>query len=356
MNIFFSNSHIFWPSYWSLLPYFFIALLQGFIFWRYGLIAAVCSNIVMQIMPVMIPLFSSAAFEYQMTAYLFGVFILGMLVLGFTGLKKGKFIIFARNEEPAHIRRIKEQTRMQKELEIAKKVQLGLLPKEKPQRKGFDIAGVSYPALEVGGDYFDFIGLDNGNLGIAIGDVSGKGVPAAIYMTLTKGILQSHAEHDLSPKHVLSKVNSLMYRTIEKSWYVSMFYAVLEVETKKLRFSRAGHNPAIVFHTDGSEPQMLQPAGIGLGLEYGDIFTQTLVESEIQLTPGTTLVFYTDGFTEAMNADGEEFGEDRFLEILSTYKNGSAEGLLQHALTEINKFVDGFPQHDDMTMVVLKVQ
>lgn len=356
MNIFFSNSHVFWPSYWSLLPYFFIALLQGFVFWRHGLIAAIASNAVMQILLATIPLFSSAAVEYQMTALAFTITISFLLVFGFIALRKGKFVIFARNEEPAHIRRIKEQTRMQKELEIAQKVQLGLLPKSKPQIEGFDIAGVSYPALEVGGDYFDFIGLENGNLGIAIGDVSGKGVPAAIYMTLTKGILQSHAEHDLSPKQVLSKVNSLMYRTIEKSWYVSMFYAVLDTSNKKLRYSRAGHNPAIIFHTDGSAPQLLQPAGIGLGLEHGDVFTKTLVEGELQLSPGTTLVFYTDGFTEAMNADGEEFGEERFLDILSNYHNGSAEGLLQHSLKEVNKFVDKYPQHDDMTMVVLKVK
>ena len=356
MNIFFSSAHIFWPSYWSLLPYFIIALLQGFVFWRHGLIAAICSNIVLQILPVMIPLFSSAAVEYQLNALAFAGTIVLLLGLGIVAFKKGKFIIFARSEEPAHIRRIKEQTRMQKELEIAQKVQLGLLPKEKPQIEGFDIAGVSYPALEVGGDYFDFIGLENGNLGIAIGDVSGKGVPAAIYMTLTKGILQSHAEHDLSPKQVLSKVNSLMYRTIEKSWYVSMFYAVLDTRAKKMRFSRAGHNPAIVFHTDGSAPQMLQPAGIGLGLEYGDVFTHTLVEGELQLSQGNTLVFYTDGFTEAMNAEGEEFGEDRFMEILSSYNNGSAEGLLQHTLREVNKFVDNYPQHDDMTMVVIKVK
>ncbi|KAA3616031.1 MAG: CPBP family intramembrane metalloprotease [Calditrichaeota bacterium] len=353
--IFFDSHHVFWPTYWSLLPYFFIALLQGFVFWRHGLLASMASNFVLKSLYVIVPLLSSAAVSYTITVYLFTALIFLALVFGLIALRSGKFITFARNDEPAHIRRIKEQTRMQKELEIAQKVQLGLLPKEKPQIEGFDIAGISYPALEVGGDYFDFISLEKGNLGIAIGDVSGKGVPAAIYMTLTKGILQSHAESNLSPKQVLSKVNSLMYRTIEKSWYVSMFYAVLDTDLKKLRFSRAGHNPAIIFHSDNREPQMLQPAGIGLGLEHGEVFTQTLVEGELQLSPGNTLVFYTDGFTEAMNENGDEFGEDRFLDILKNYSNGSAEGLLRHALNEVNQFAAKQPQHDDMTMVVLRV-
>lgn len=233
VGIFFNEQHVFWPTYWSLLPYFFIALLQGFVFWRHGFLAALVSNAVTTIIMHCAPLLSSNAFSYNLTAYNFIALILLLLVAGMIAFYKGKFITFAPSEEPAHIRRIKEQTRMQKELEIAKRVQLGLLPKEKPQITGYDIAGVSYPALEVGGDYFDFINLEKGNLGIAIGDVSGKGVPAAIYMTLTKGILQSHAENDLSPRQVLNKVNSLMYRTIEKSWYVSMFYAVLETTEKK---------------------------------------------------------------------------------------------------------------------------
>ena len=224
-----------------------------------------------------------------------------------------------------------------------------------PRLKGFDIAGVCLPALEVGGDYFDFIDLKDGRLGIAIADVSGKGVPAAIYMTLTKGILQSHAEATLSPKTVLSKVNSLMYRTIEKSWYVSMFYAVLDPKSRQLIFSRAGHNPAIVLNRDKRNPQLLQPAGIGLGLEMGEIFSKTLVEGQLQLEPGNTLVFYTDGFTEAMNENGNEYGEERFLKFLNDNDDAKANDLVDKAIKEIQSFAGSAQQHDDMTMVVLKV-
>jgi sigma-B regulation protein RsbU (phosphoserine phosphatase) len=145
-----------------------------------------------------------------------------------------------------------------------------------------------------------------------------------------------------------------MYRSIERSWYVSMFYAVLDSKRRLLKFARAGHNPAIVFSSGASETRLLQTAGIGLGLEKGDIFTKTLVEGELQLAPGDTLVFYTDGFTEAMNRDLEEFGTERFLDLLHRNDNGSAEQLVQHAFDEVRQFAGDHPQHDDMTIVVLK--
>jgi sigma-B regulation protein RsbU (phosphoserine phosphatase) len=354
-NIFFGEFFDFWPTYYTLIPFFVYGLIQGWIFWNYGLLASMSSAVLYFSLLMITHIFNADNPTYIIQGLIYSIFLFAILLVALISLFRGKEFHFTQQSEPEHIRRIKERLRMQQELDIAKKVQLGLLPKEQPSLKGFDIAGVCVPALEVGGDYFDFIRLKDGRLGLAIADVSGKGVPAAIYMTLTKGILQSHAESDLSPKAVLSKVNSLMYRTIEKSWYVSMFYAVLDPETKKLIFSRAGHNPAIVLNKDKSKPQILQPAGIGLGLEMGEIFTRTLVEGELQLEPGNTLIFYTDGFTEAMNDGGEEYGEERFLQFLKANDSGSANDLLKNALKEINKFSDGAAQHDDMTMVVLKV-
>jgi serine phosphatase RsbU (regulator of sigma subunit) len=134
-----------------------------------------------------------------------------------------------------------------------------------------------------------------------------------------------------------------------------MFYAVLDPDNRKLIFSRAGHNPAIVLSRDKNKPQLLQPAGIGLGLEQGQIFTKTLMEGELQLESGNTLVFYTDGFTEAMNENGEEYGEDRFLKFLNENDNHSASNLVDNVIKEIRSFAGKADQHDDMTMVVLKV-
>jgi sigma-B regulation protein RsbU (phosphoserine phosphatase) len=244
---------------------------------------------------------------------------------------------------------------MVRELEIARSVQMSLLPKADPIVSGFDIAGICIPALEVGGDYYDFVNLAGRKLGIAIGDVSGKGVPAAIYMTLTKGILQSHAEDNVSPKSVLSKVNSLMYRTIERNSFVSMFYAVLDVDKHTIRFSRAGQCPVILTQRVEGSGTFLTPKGMALGLERGTIFESVLEEQELPLRSGEVLVFYTDGFTEAMNTRGEEFGETRLVEAIGKHRNKSAGEIIKGLCEEIREYTEGKPQHDDMTMVVLKV-
>lgn len=353
--IFFHDGYAYWPAYFMLIPGLAAGIALGVIFWQSGFLATLVAAAVYTAGEAVGPMLSSEAAFFQGNAIAVVLAFTGLFVGGVVCLWKGKDVEIADDEEPEHIRRIKEQTRIQKELEIARRVQLGLLPKEQPTLTGFDIAGICLPAQEVGGDYFDFIKLSTGNLGIAVGDVSGKGVPAAIYMTLTKGILQSHAEADLSPKQVLSKVNNLMYRTIERSWYVSMFYAVLNARKRLLRFARAGHNPAIVLNKGQSAPKLLQTAGIGLGLDVGEIFAKTLVEGELELASGDTLVFYTDGFTEAMNEEMEEFGEERFLQLLAGEDNGSAQGLVQKTVAEIRAFAGSAPQHDDMTMVVLKV-
>ncbi len=352
--IFFNDTYGFRSAYQIMLPIFAVGLIQGYVFWRYGLLAAMAAMTFFSAAN-QIGVFLSSPAPFFIGNAVAGILLLaGMLVVALIGLKRGEEFEYMPEDEPAHIRRIKERVRLQKELEIAHRVQLGLLPKTNPIVPGFDIAGICIPALEVGGDYFDFVDLHEGNLGIAVGDVSGKGIPAAIYMTLTKGILQSHAGEDPSPKHVLSKVNNLMYRTIERNWYVSMFYAVLDSRRRVLRFARAGHNPGIVFRTGESQARLLQTAGIGLGLDSGEKFNRTLVEGELQMSPGDTLVLYTDGFTEAMNSDTEEFGEERFLDLLQGYKNSSASELVHHIIEAVREFAGEHPQHDDMTLVVLK--
>lgn len=354
-SIFFNDTFSLWPAYFTLVPTLFFGLVQGLVFWRYGFLAAMISSSFYALAILCGPLLASEEPFFFGHALLAWLIVAILLVLGLVALWRGPHITFEIEEEPTHIRRIKERTRLQKELEIARRVQLGLLPRINPKLSGFDIAGVCLPAQEVGGDYFDFIALGEGRLGIAIGDVSGKGVPAAIYMTLTKGVLQSQAESALSPKQVLGRVNSLLHRNIERSWYVSMFYAVLRSDEKRLCFARAGHHPAIVFNKRRTRPLILQPGGIALGLDCGEVFERTLVEGEITLEPGDTLVLYTDGLTEAMNGKREEFGEPRLLTLLREQKSNSAEGLLQQVISAVQDFVGEAPQHDDMTIVVLQV-
>jgi len=174
-------------------------------------------------------------------------------------------------------------------------------------------------------------------------------------MTLTKGILQSHADDTISPRLVLNKVNKLLYRNIEKNSFVSMFYAVLDINDKKLTFARAGHNPGIMINQKDGSNQELNTDGIALGLEEGTVFNKMLHEQTIDLASGDTLVFYTDGFTEAMNPVHEEYGEDRFVKLIADNRTLSAQGLIEILVKSVKDFSEDAPQHDDMTVVVIKL-
>ncbi|MBU1099811.1 MAG: PP2C family protein-serine/threonine phosphatase [Bacteroidetes bacterium] len=291
-------------------------------------------------------------FDYNLVAV--AVFILVSPAIYFISLVKRDEFVMESFGMPSHVARISERERLKKEMEIAAKVQLSLLPKENPLLAGYDIAGLSIPAIEAGGDYYDFVKLDRNRIGIAIGDVSGKGVGAAIYMTLTKGILQAHAEENVSPAVVLSKVNKLLYKTIEKNSFVSMYYSILDMENHSINYARAGHNPAIFCSCDGGAPYFLSSKGIALGLEEGEKFNQTLREAEKKLEPGDMIIFYTDGFTEAMNENLQQFGEQRLLDLIESNKRKTANELVDTIVKNVNKFIDVFPQHDDMTIVVVK--
>ncbi len=327
----------------------------SWLFLRYDLLTAMAANFIISAINASIPLYTSTGSYFhgaQWTATI--VLALPLVIAGVGFVRKEKFE-FTPSTTPEHIRRISERERMAKELEIARNVQMSLLPKTNPVIDGYEIAGICIPALEVGGDYYDFVSLPGRKVGIAIGDVSGKGVPAAIYMTLTKGILQSNAEENLSPKKVLSKVNNLMYRTIERNSFVSMFYAVLDTKQRSMRFARAGQCPVILSHHAGRKGSFLSPRGLALGLEKGKVFDRVLEEQELRLKQGEVLVFYTDGFTEAMNEEGEEFGARRLVEAVARHRAKGAGELITDVCRDVSAFTGNRPQHDDMTMVVLKV-
>ncbi|MEJ2635439.1 MAG: PP2C family protein-serine/threonine phosphatase [Calditrichia bacterium] len=249
-----------------------------------------------------------------------------------------------------------ERERMARELEIAHHVQESLLPKKNPELAGYDIAGICIPAKEVGGDYFDFIPLGKNKMGVVIGDVSGKGVPAAIYMTLTKGILQSYVQENISPRDVLIKLNRLLYQTIERGAFVSLFFAILDGDKQEVHMARAGHNPAIHYSSAAGKTRLFKPDGIGLGMEEGRIFNRVLKEQKLQLSAGDWLVFYTDGFTEAMNDSNDEFGEKRLLQVLQENGEKSAVEFLDSLQASVRDFVKDKSQFDDMTVIALKVK
>ncbi len=330
-------------------------IVLGGLFLRYDLLTTFSANFVMVSLGSGIPLFVSTGADGPAMLALFVLLLVLPLLLAVVGLLRGERFEFTPRTLPAHIQRISERVRMAKELEIARSVQMSLLPKAEPRVEGFDIAGLCVPAKEVGGDYFDFIPLGGERLGVAVGDVSGKGVPAAIYMTLTKGILQSHAEETVSPKSVLSKVNSLMYRTIERNSFVSMFYAILDVRERVITFARAGQCPLILAQEPGRPGRFLSPPGMALGLEMGRVFDAVLEEHTVHLSAGEVLVFYTDGFTEAMNQEGEEFGEERLVGSVARHRDKPAARIIREVCDDVSTFAGSRAQHDDMTMVVIKV-
>jgi len=250
-----------------------------------------------------------------------------------------------------------ERERLHNELEIARDVQFKMLPKENPVIPGYLISSMCIPALEVGGDYFDFIKLDENKIGIVIADVAGKGLPAAIYMTLTKGAFQSYTGLSDSPKEVLTKLNSLIYDTIERGSFITMFYAVLDYENDKLTFARAGHEPIIYFNNKKEKLSLLKPGGIGLGLEEGKIFSESLEENEINVFDGDSFLFFTDGLTDSKNDKNSDFAMNNLLDVIKEYENKSLYiqpgKLLDKLTSEIKSFRNNIAQYDDMTAIVI---
>ncbi len=277
------------------------------------------------------------------------LFVLGIILV----FRKDKFTDYD-SITPKFVENITERQRLKKELDVARHVQMSFLPKVNPILKGIDIASICIPAFEVGGDYYDFIHLGKNKLGIIIGDVSGKGTQAAFYMTLTKGFLKAIAKHTDSPSEVLTKMNELFYENVERGRFISMIYAVVDLESKFIRIARAGHNP-VIYHDTTGKVDLISPNGLALGLEKGDLFSKVITEFEEKIQAGKTFIFYTDGFTEAVNKKGEEYGLDRMFEIAKSWNNSSAAEIQEKMMADVNKFIGKAPQHDDMTMVILKI-
>ena len=267
----------------------------------------------------------------------------------------GKTEIDVRRLQPDYLDRLAEKERMKRELEIARRVQLSFLPRQQPKITGLDIAALCIPANEVGGDYYDFVKFDENRLGVLIGDVSGKGVSAAFYMTLTKGIIKSSVQEGLSPAEVLIRTNRLFFENVERGIFVSLVYGVFDLEKRTFTSARAGHNPILLMRRLQENATLVSPPGLALGLDHGDVFARNIQEQTLVLNNGDVFVFYTDGFTEAMNGRNEEFGESRMGEVLFNGLGVTSLDTINNIRNAVQIFSDGTPQHDDMTMVVVRV-
>lgn len=241
---------------------------------------------------------------------------------------------------------------LNRELEIAREVQHRLFPQKRPQIEGLEYAGVCRPALSVGGDYYDYMALSEGRLCLAVGDVSGKGIPAAILMAVLQTSVRGQAmvqNPDLSA--LIANVNLLVDEASAKGHFATLFYAQFNPQTKLLRYVNAGHNPPFLIRADGSH-ELLKSTGVAVGWTKRAVFR----EAQTQLYSGDTLFLYTDGFTEAMDHHREEFGEERLLATALQCRALHPEAILPAMLHAVDRFTAGAPQTDDMTMIALKVK
>jgi serine phosphatase RsbU (regulator of sigma subunit) len=248
---------------------------------------------------------------------------------------------------------LSEKQRLEQELLLAHEFQAALLPTRMPELPEVEIFGMSQPALEVGGDYFDFIEVDEHRLGIVVGDVSGKGIPGALVMATLRATLRAEAPGKTSPREVLRKVNSQIVRDTKESVFVSATYGILDRRTGLFRFARAGHEPLLCCRAENSELSTYEPNGIVLGMVEGELF-DLLEEGEVDLKSAGTVVLYTDGVPEAMNTAREEYGVARFQSLLRRHAGQPSEQVARTVLDDIARFTQGNPPHDDITLVVLR--
>ena len=246
-----------------------------------------------------------------------------------------------------------ERARLLAEFGVARKAQEKLLPAEAPQIQGFDIAALCRPARECAGDLFDFIPLSDGKLGIVVADVSGKGVPAALYMTLTKGLLTSISETHSDPGEILREVNKHLYEVCKRKSFVTLALGVLDPHDKTMTYARAGHNPSL--WRNATKHKWLKPSGIGLGLNSGKTFDRLLKVEKLQLTADDVLVFYSDGITEAMNRTQEEYGEDRLLAATKATDGLNATDAMHSIMKDVGNFLGEVLPQDDQTLLVVRV-
>jgi len=245
---------------------------------------------------------------------------------------------------------------LEHELGIASEIQTNLVPKTMLKVPGYDIGAYYRPSKEVGGDYYDFIEIDEPRSGIIVADVSGKGVPGSLVMAMARAFIRMEAErsHNPSTADTLVRANRMLARDMKKGMFVTAIYGILDRTNHQIRVSSAGHNPMILWRTRTDEIVLVNPKGIALGLDKGPVFERTISEEIVQLDPGDRVVFYTDGTVEAMNERKEDFGDKRFHEMCRKLAKTESNQFLNLIMKALDEHKGSAPQHDDMTIVTFR--
>jgi hypothetical protein len=282
---------------------------------------------------------------YQMRYALMIVTVNGVLALA-VGLVTYTYEQMRRQIEAAAVVR----ARFEQEMSLAREIQMDLLPKSYPKIPGLDVFGFTVPARHVGGDCYDVIDLGEGKLAITIGDVSGKGTPAAILMANVQASVRALSETGVPAGKLMERVNKIVCASTDDGVFITFFYCVLDSRTGVLTYVNAGHNPPFILRADGTKEE-LTDGGLIIGIVPGACYE----EGCVAVGPGDGLVLFTDGITEATNASDEMFGEARLDEVVTRHRGRTAREIEERVYTSVTSFAAGAAQADDLTMVVVKI-
>ena len=247
-----------------------------------------------------------------------------------------------------------EKKRLDHDLEIARDIQRILLPAEAPAINGFQISGLNVPARQVSGDYFDYIQVDDERLGVAIADVSGKGVPASLIMAICRSVLRAEAARNPSPADVLRKVNRQLYPDIKEDMFISMAYLILDHQRDGVTLARAGHDAPLLYKRHSQTVTPIKPPGMVVGIDSGNVFDRLTTDFAVPLERNDCLVIYTDGVTEALNTDGDEFGLERAIESVRASATDGAQTIVKKIIEDVRNFTGSLPQNDDITLIAIR--
>jgi sigma-B regulation protein RsbU (phosphoserine phosphatase) len=246
-----------------------------------------------------------------------------------------------------------EKKRLDHDISVAREIQRILLPNKAPMVEGFNCAALNIPAQQVSGDYFDFIQVDAQRWGVAVADVSGKGIPASLIMAMCRSVLRSKAAGNLSPAQVLREVNRQLYPDIQEDMFITMIYLIMD-SSGKITLARAGHEAALWCKDHFKHIETIDAPGMALGIDAGDVFDEVIKDVTVELSPLDTVVVYTDGINEALDDEGNEFGQEQLKSVLREAGPQSVDFLVKTIVDRVQRFSSGHPQNDDITLAAVQ--
>jgi hypothetical protein len=338
------------PFTWRLLFGFGGGLAALLVFLRYDILSSAIALFFGSVLAAMLPLLSHAEgmLARQMIVTAAVPFAIAVMV-GVAGLWTRREVVYSYEDLAPHVRRIVERERVKAEIDAANRIQAALLPLDAPKLAGVSVSSHYRAATEIGGDYFDFLKLPSGEIGIAFGDVAGHGLTSGIVMAMAKSALMVQVDYDSSPRAVLDVLNDIVMKTAPKRMMMTFFFGVLDSQGQTLRFSSAGHLDPYVYRAESGKLEALSSWGFPLGVRRREPYREHLVK----FTEGDRLILYSDGLIEAIDDDGDPFGFERFEQTIVAHGQATADDIKKALLSAVKKFTRNRPPEDDQTLVVV---